>query len=93
MYMKHLAPRIARTTILMAGLMVASLPMFAGTPEQVVPQGEQQVPAVQVQEPTKKTAEPVRATKPALPETPLQDMWEGVLEFIYGVESDSTRTR
>lgn len=70
------------------------------TPEQVEPK-VQQPPVAQVdpQLPQNPPTQPTLAPKPKptpqpqVVETPLEDIWEGMLDFFYGSETDSTRTK
>lgn len=69
-----------------------------GTPEQVEPKA-QQPPVTQVDPqrpqspPKEQSVAPKPKPSPQVVETPLEDMWEGMLDFFYGSDSDSTRTK
>ncbi len=89
---------LARIWILFVIILGFALPVQATVnPEQVEPERKVAAPQLQSQEPTKKVVETVALRTPApihRGEFPLQEMWEGVLDFLYGTtESDSTKTR
>lgn len=98
--MKISGTRIIRTfclgsffTLFMAATSVSAAD---GVPEKEEPKSQHPAESVtEPEEPQKKSQQTTATPKPSpqVVETPLQDMWEGVLEFFYGTEPDSTRTR
>ena len=86
--------RFLLTTMLAAGITTAQ----AASHEQVDPNRQPQSSAPSSQEPPKQAPQAVASPTPSVAtktqtQSPLADMWEGVLEFFYAVESDSTRTK
>lgn len=83
-----------RTSALAIALL--TLPMVvqagSGVPEQVGP-GEQNREQVQPQPPSNPPAKEAPSNNDKRAESPLEDMWQGFLEFFYGNEPDSTVKR
>ena len=98
--MKISGTRIIRTfclgSIFTLFMAVSSVSAANGVPEKEEPKSQHPSSSVNEPEETPKKSQQAAATPKPAPqviETPLQDMWEGVLEFFYGTEPDSTRTR